>query len=257
MSTNWIVVLTRNNLELTQGAVRSFRAQDIGGGVSIMVIDNGSTDATAAWLNTQKDLYVVYHRPARSVAESWNTALRWLFERKWISPSKAIGPEADYALVVNNDVVLRPDTYRWLVEDGGGFVTAVGTRERAKIENHLPPDPEKKRPHPDFSCYLIRRSTWNTVGPFDENFKIAYVEDQDYHLRMHRAGVHAEALELPFLHLGAQTVKAVPTEDRKRILEQAAKNREYFKQKYGFDSGGEEYYQQFGTPPPPEPDARI
>jgi hypothetical protein len=173
--------------------------------------------------------------------------------------------KSEYVLVVNNDIELRPDTYRHLVADGGGFVTAVGTNDPEKIKPpmkyehklanirgpYLDPDPSKKRPHPDFSCFLIRKEVFEEVGPFDERFEGAYCEDSDYHVRMHRAAITAYALELPFLHHGAQTVKNADPGDQKRIQIQADKNRALFKQIYGFGVGSPEYYASFGTGAPP------
>lgn len=258
---NPIVVLTRNNIELTKKAVASFEAQDVEGGVNILAVDNDSTDGTMAWLATKPEIATIANSPQRGVAHAWNQALRWLFKRP-------IGgkPLADYALVCNNDVVLRPDAYRWLLADGGGFVTCVGSDDPKKIER-LPeevydcylgpnvvivsseypsPSPSQKRPHPDFSCFLIRRDVWEKVGPFDECFSGAFAEDASYHLRMHRAGIRAEALELPFYHYGSATVKLADPKERKRIQVQADKNRALFKKMYGFELGSEAYYREFG-----------
>lgn len=259
---NPIIILTRNNLHLTQAAVESLRAQDITGGVQIIVVDNHSTDNTPQWLATQKDIITIFNQPANSVAGAWNQALSWLFTPKWLNASTPTFPAADYALVVNNDVLLRPDTYRHLVNDGGLFVTAVGTRDADKInpqyeavedfggclltetvvERYADPDPAAKRPHPDFSCMLIRREAWEQVGPFDEGFKGAFCEDGDYDLRMFKAGIRAYCLDLPYLHYGSMTVKNARPAEQKRIQDQAARNREYFRKKWGFPMGSEEYY---------------
>jgi GT2 family glycosyltransferase len=238
---NWIICPVRNNLSLTKEAVRTFRAQDIEGGVHILIIDNGSTDGTGRWLSTQRDIFTLMNRPGMSVAASWNRGLEFAFESF---------PQELYALVVNNDVELRPDTYRHLVADGGPFVTAVGVRDREKLLACPDPDPDKKRPHPDFSCYLIRRETYHVVGAFDENFKIAFCEDWDYHLRMQKVGIRAEALELPFLHHASQTVKNADNAERDRIMKQAEANREYFYQKWGVRGGTQEYYDLFQTTAP-------
>lgn len=258
MNWNWVICPVRNNLHLTKKAIETFRAQDIEGGVSILVINNQSTDGTMDWLKTQKDISVLHAYPAMSVAESWNAGLKSILDTG----------RQDYCLVVNNDVELRPDTYRRLVEDGGGFVTAVGVRDAkliqpdslgfgpsdltvARTPMYAAPDPAKKRPHPDFSCFLIRREVWEKVGQFDEGFKIAYAEDADYHVRMHKAGITAYCLDLPFLHHGAMTIKNSDPREIKKIQVQAEKNREYFKSKYGFVLASEEYYAFFGTSEPP------
>lgn len=238
---NPILCPVRNNLHLTRQAVRTFRAQDIEGGVDIVIIDNHSTDGTAAWLATQRELLVMSHNPPLSVAASWNAGLRFVFSQG-----------ADYCLVVNNDVELRPDTYRHLVADGGRFVTAVGTQDPTKILALTAPNPNAIRSHPDFSCFLIRKETFEQVGPFDETFKIAYVEDCDMHVRLYRAGIQAYCLDLPFLHHGAQTIKHSSTSEIAKIKQQADKNRNYFRSKYGFAVASEEYYAYFGHTAPTE-----
>jgi O-antigen biosynthesis protein len=245
---NPLICPVRNGLHLTRKAIKTFKAQDIEGGVDIIVIYNQSTDGTSEYLQTQHDIATMHFNPPLSVAASWNRALQWVFHAG-----------AEYALVVNNDVEFRPDTYRHLVADGGGFVTAVGTRDPEKIKPpeagnpyYLAPDPSKKRPHPDFSCYLIRRETYERVGEFDENFLIGYCEDSCYHVRMHRAGIHAEALELPFLHHGAQTIRYADPGEVRKIQIQADKNREYFRKKYGFSVASKEYYDYFSVSPPVE-----
>jgi hypothetical protein len=168
------------------------------------------------------------------------------------------------AVVCNNDIIARPDALKWLIADGGGFVTCVGSNDPEKIkpipgafyqENpsteiipnpiYLPPDPSKKRPHPDFSFYLIRKWAYEKIGKFDECFAGAFAEDGSYHLRMHRAGVKAEALELPFYHYGSATVKLCDPKERKRIQVQADRNRAMFKAMYGFELGSPEYYAEF------------
>jgi GT2 family glycosyltransferase len=233
-------MLTRNNLHLTKKAVASVLKQDISSGVDLLVIDNGSTDGTREWLRSQTNISSLCPSPPMSVSAAWNLGLT-VFLKK-----------SEYVLVVNNDIELRPDTYAWLVGDGGGFVTAVGTNDPEKVQPpYLDPDPSKKRPHPDFSCFLIRKEVFEEVGPFDERFEGAYCEDSDYHVRMHRAAIAAYALELPFLHHGAQTVKNADPGDQKRIQIQADKNRALFKQIYGFGVGSPEYYASFGTGAPP------
>lgn len=271
--TNWVVMLTRNNLHLTREAFASIEAQDLVG-IHILVVDNGSTDGTVNWLASKRHIMTILNRPQKGVAAAWNQALTWLFTHG-----------AEYALVVNNDVVLRPDAYRWLLEDGGEFVTCVGSNDPESIKPRMAyheqkyagdepdalvditkpvdpeylkkltpifeaPDPAAKRPHPDFSCFLIRKSVWEKVGTFDERFAGAFCEDSDYHVRMHQLGIKAEALELPFYHFGSATVKLADPAERKRIQLQGDRNRALFREIYGFEVGSEAYYNYFKTSPP-------
>lgn len=101
------------------------------------------------------------------------------------------------------------------------------------------------RPHPDFSCFLIRRECWERVGQFDERIN-AYCGDGDYHLRMHRAGVHAYCLPIPFTHIASGTAKAASPELVVELAREADEDRATFKQKWGFTVGSEEYYACFG-----------
>lgn len=249
---NPILCPVRNCLPFTREAVRTFLAQDIGN-VEVLVIDNDSQDGTAQWLWSQP-VQTVTFRPGKSVAASWNFGLRHFF-----------GKGAEYVLVPNNDVELRPDTYRHLVADGGNFVTAVGTRDREKIsprrtviypnddmlspktiEVYDPPNPDRKRPHGDFSCFLIRRECWERTGPFDECFAGGYCEDASYDVRMYRAGIKAYCLDLPFLHYGAQTLANADQVEAAAIRYNADKNRALFKEMYGVEVGSAAYYSLFG-----------
>lgn len=242
---NWILCLTKNNLHLTRNAVRTFLDQDIGD-VKVLLIDDNSTDGTLNWAWGQHNVVIMPMFGEESgVAAMWNRGLGFIF-------GDGVSSFEDHALVCNNDVELRPDTYHRLVADGGGFVTAVGSQDRKKITPDdagclSVPDPNATRPHPDFSCYLIRKETYTKVGPFDENFKVAFCEDWDYHVRLHKAGIGAICIDLPFLHLSSQTVRNSSPAEQDRIYTQAKRNREYFAQKWGVEGGSEEYYALFAN----------
>jgi GT2 family glycosyltransferase len=144
--------------------------------------------------------------------------------------------------VVNNDVVLRPDTYRSLLEDGGDFVTAVSVDSMAGIEGEWRKAP---RPHPDFSCFLIRKNVWDKVGGFDESMWL-YASDGDYHLRMHKAGIEAYTIGGPFFHYASGTLKTASPGEKAAIERQADKDRYTFEKKWGVKVGTEDYYAIFG-----------
>lgn len=236
---NWIICPVRNGLHLTRRAVKDFLAQDIGD-IAVLLLDNGSTDSTTQWAATLPASVHTSWAADRGVAASWNFGLRWVFSKG-----------AQYALVVNNDVRLLPYTYRHLVGYGGGFVTAVGSDDMKCIEPpYNTPVPPDVRPHPDFSCFVIRREVWDKVGPFNELYTSAYAEDAEYHLRMHRAGVEAYCLDLPFYHLGAGTLKHANKDEADAIQSAADANRRRFHEAHGVEVGSKEYYALFGHGPP-------
>lgn len=244
---NFIVCPLRNAMKYTMAALPTFLAQDIGE-IVVLFINNGSTDGTTQWLHTlPPNVLTMHFSPGRSMAASWNSTLSWIFDPQ-PRPSRGSWwpPMTDYALVVNNDVLLRPDTYRRLVEDGGQFVTCVGNDDPQCIGPPWEEPKETPRPHPDFSCYLIRQECWRTVGPFNQDFSGAYAEDSDYHVRLHRTGINAYCIDLPFYHVGAGTLKSSDETEAKRIKDHADKNRKLFKDLYGCEVGSQEYYAIFG-----------
>jgi GT2 family glycosyltransferase len=233
-----------NQLALTRDAIASCLAQDIPGGVRVLCVIDRGDDGVAQWLRSQGKAVQVVEAPGCGVSKAWNLALGHVFD--------ALGGE--HALVANSDVKLRPDTYRRLVDDGGKFVTCVGTSSGAKFPGG-DPDPKRVRPHPDFSCFLLRRDCWREVGTFDDRMRI-YCSDGDYHLRMHHQGICAYCLDLPFWHYASGSLKQTDPDDRERILKIAGQDREVFHNKWRFEMGGTEYYAAFAhkeEAPLPEP----
>ncbi len=228
-----VVVVCRNNLSLTKLAIRSTLAQDHP--VELLVVDNCSTDGTSQWLRT-KSLTVITPAEQWSLARCWNSALQALW---------AAGH--DRALVINNDVEIQPGTARKLSEFGGEFVTGVSVGSFQDPQD----DPEWKarmavpRPHPDFSCFLITRTCTDRVGWFNESYFPAYCEDSEYHVRMHRAGVQAVCLDVPFLHHRGSTIGHAGTGEVARIRRGADRNRERFRQEYGCLPGSDGYQELF------------
>jgi GT2 family glycosyltransferase len=224
---NPVVMLVRNSLALTKQAVQSVLEQDIP--VQLHVVDNNSQDGTTEWFQSFCPNLTTF-RPAQGVSSGWNFALTEILRH------------CNHALVVNNDVVLRPDTYRSLLEDGGDFVTAVSVDNMQGIQGEWRKAP---RPHPDFSCFLIRKHVWEKVGAFDESMWL-YASDGDYHLRMHKAGIDAYTIGIPFFHYASGTLKSASPGERAMIEAQAEKDRYTFEQKWGVQVGTKPYYEMFG-----------
>ncbi len=222
-----IVMLCHNALPLTQAAVASVLEQDTP--VQLRVVDNGSTDGTWDWLQTQSCMKWQFFPPL-GVSAGWNFALTDVFRH------------FDHVICVNNDVVLRPDTVRSLVNDGGDFVTAVSVGDMAQLEWD---GQTRRRNHPDYSCWLMRRSVWEKVGPFDESM-VLYASDADHHLRCHQAGIECYTMGVPFYHYASGTLKSVDADEAARIRQQADKDRETFRRKWKVKVGSVGYYAKFG-----------
>jgi len=212
---------------MTKRCVQSALAQDIGD-VEVLAIDNGAEDGTGVLIRSMPVLYW-YRNQGLHVA--WNEALRWAFEHLHLP----------YVLVINNDIVMRKDMFRLLVEDGGLFVTGVGVGNLQELGVAQPND---KSPHPSFSCFLIRREVWEKVGKFDETMRV-YAGDGDYHLRMDAARIDAYAISVPFYHEVSGTLKNASPVMREAICKQADQDRATFAAKWGCAIGSEEYYARF------------
>jgi GT2 family glycosyltransferase len=216
-----IAMVTRNNLHLTKLAVASARAQEHR--CRIMVLDNASTDGTAQWLRTISELVLVADQTQRSLSACWNSLLTAAFLAH------------DHVLVINNDVELRPDCFHslleWSTDYNAPFVTGVSVR--SKLELRPRETPRSSAPHPDFSCFMIRKDCYKKVGPFNEDLFPAWFEDNDYHVRMHRAGIKAVSIDLPFVHHSASTMKTANPTDKSMYQRGYAKNKQWFKDTYG------------------------
>jgi GT2 family glycosyltransferase len=228
-----VLILTKNNLDLTQRCVESVRAQEVP--TRIHVYDNLSTDGTEEWLVTEPD--IINHSVGidLGVSAAWNRVLSALFD-DWSLWS------LEHVLVLNNDVVLPPWYLRALLCYHVPFVTGVAVDLLDAIK--LPAPAQPLVPHPDFSAFLIHREAWERVGKFDERMEL-YAGDCDWHVRAHRLGVPLWKANVPYYHVNSQTMKRASESDQRRISERACMDREEFRKIYGCLPGTPEYAKLF------------
>ena len=227
---NWVLCPFRNNSALALAGIKSILSQSIP--VRIFAIDNDSRDNTPQLLESLGHEHIVtHHSPQLGVAGGWNAGLRYLFQVEG----------AERVLVVNQDVQLLPTTYEALDAERAEFVSTVSTHDKESLKTYKNSS-GLKRPHPDFSCFLIGRKCYATVGPFDETFYPAWFEDNDYHIRAARAGIELYCIDMPFYHYAAGTVKGASEQERAEYYDPAfRKSREYFHSKWGVYPGTPEY----------------
>jgi GT2 family glycosyltransferase len=83
----------------------------------------------------------------------------------------------------------------------------------------------------NFFCVMIPRSVWERVGELDETFGIGLFEDDDYAMRVQRAGYNVACAEDVFVHHHASaSIGALPREGYDRLFD---RNRRYFESKWG------------------------
>ena len=237
---NTIIIVAHNNLDLTRQTLRAALKQDVP--VEVILVDNASSDGTKDWAMAiaakMGNVVVSILAKQCSLAECWNRALKNVWQAGGM-----------HALVLNNDVIISPPTYKILESTGHDFVTTVSVDNEEQFI--LPPELDgpgrPERPHPNFSGFLIRKSCWDKVGPFNESYYPAYCEDAEYHVRMHRAGIRAVCIDLPMLHIGngANTLRFADPAAAAIIRRGADRNRERFLERYGCVPGEPEYEELF------------
>lgn len=159
----------------------------------VQVIDNGRNHVqigkvmdrvarTAAGVAARTEVHVPDH--PMGVAESWN----WFIEHV---PQERV--------IVNDDIIFAPHSLGKLLSSPADLVWAKGC---------------------GFSCYVLRDSGVQKIGPFDEAISpgYGYYEDEDYLQRLDGRGTkprkaEAEEVDCGVTHLHSQTLQAASHED--------------------------------------------
>lgn len=223
-----VVIPVLNQLAYTQGCLRCLEA-DIAAGVNVVVIDNGSTDGTGAWLMQCQGITVISNAENRGCAAAWNQGCR-------------AARDADWVVVLNNDVLLSAG---WL----GRLVDAAG-REGLDVVSPAMRERDQNYPFTEYAadfmermatvvrcgaahgvCFAVSRRAFEKVGEFDEAFRIGQFEDSDFFRRAGLAGLTLGTVGACFIHhFGSVTQDALRSSAKVRPYE--AENRAYFRAKW-------------------------
>lgn len=177
----------------------------------IFIVDNGRQDIPR--LTTNMTIYEMSEN--LGVSGSWNFLVK-----------KAIDNLFHDFLILNDDVILKKDesTISALIEKGGDNTFHVC------------------KTFYNWSSYILNRTIYEKVGEFDENFKKAFFEDNDYCYRMVLAGVNYQFQDAlnPEVYRNSQTIAKDPT------LSGYLENEKYFIEKWGGRPGSETHKTPFG-----------
>ena len=239
-----IIIVTYNNLALTQACLDSIDRFTDYPNVETIIVDNASIDGTqlflSAWASSKPEKRrVILNDSNRGFSAANNQGL-----------SVASG---EYFVLLNNDTEVTPTWLRTLlnhmrqnpalgllgpVTDNIGneaqialrYSSANEMRERAKnyTLSHMGETFQIRTLA--FFCVMLRKSVFEEVGPLDEDFGLGFFEDDDYCRRVELAGWQIRCAEDVFVrhHLSASFNKLGAR--RRELLEE---NRKRYEMKWG------------------------
>jgi N-acetylglucosaminyl-diphospho-decaprenol L-rhamnosyltransferase len=222
-----IVIPVFNQLKYTQGCLESLR-QTTKPDVHITVVNNGSSDGTAAFLANYPGATTISNPENQGCAAAWNQGVK--------------ATSTDWVVILNNDVLL---TSGWLegllafaeenvldivspaIREGelnydletyaAQFITNTAKASRPGVANGI--------------CFMVRRKVFDTVGFFDENFHIGQFEDTDFFRRAQAAGFKLGTTGRSFIHHFGSITQNCIRED-KAVRPYEAENRAYYRKKW-------------------------
>lgn len=258
---SWIVLTYLDTCELMKLAVEDATKQEgLPHPPRVLAISNGSSQETRREAETtfgrmgkEKVLPWFFEPALPSLSAVWNRGLRFCWN---VGADEVLVTQADVRLTPWTYRALK----KARADEGALLVTATGVTEPQWLEAcDLGPEdmmygPEQECPiccngtmlkddgeqapclncagsgriallskgGPGYSCFLITRECHERF-PFDEKLTPVYAEDCDQHRQILLAGEGQRAfgLNVPYLHHGGGTLKAMSEERRAAVLEQA------------------------------------
>lgn len=240
-----IIITAKNCVDYTKQCIETIVTNE---DYVIILIDDFSDDGTKDYFKQlskeRDDIIVLTDLETHSLAEKWNFGI-----------DVAVGDKCDAFLICNNDIIFNKHTINQLAKrlnvaretkERIGMVTAQNLRASVSvddIEDYLIVTDGTEAPGPDFSCFLLDKLVYDNIGEFDDGFRPCYFEDNDYHIRMVRAGWRAISITAaPYYHYGSVTQNSL--EGGICSSPQFEANRGYFRSKFGFVPGDPEYNEE-------------
>jgi GT2 family glycosyltransferase/Tfp pilus assembly protein PilF len=240
-----VVIPCFNGAELTASCIESLLEQTGGHELEILLVDNASTDGTARLGAQHPTVRVLRQATNRGFAGGVNAGLR--------------AARHPLLLILNNDTRAAPnlltELHRQLTSDPrigavapvsnhvkGPALLPIGSagrerQPRARLAEDLSATDTPQQDVDNLAglCLLMRRSTLDEVGLFDERFGHGNFEDDDLCLRLRLAGYRLVIARTAFLHHeGHATFRAMGIP----LTEEIARRRVQFEAKWQHDPAG-------------------
>ncbi|HXF44798.1 MAG TPA: glycosyltransferase, partial [Burkholderiaceae bacterium] len=239
-----VVVLTYNNLALTQRCLQSLVDASDYPNLELIIVDNASTDGSRGWLHEfaarRPGTRLILNDRNLGFAAGNNVGLR-----------EATG---EFLVVLNNDTQVTHGWVRTMLKHFrrhprlgilGPVTNNIGNEAKIDIEYATAEEMAERaaeytlrrggRLHPlrtaAFFCVMLRADVYRQVGDLCEDFQIGFFEDDDYCRRVEAAGWDIACAEDVFVHheLSASFGK-LPGEERQRLFE---RNLRLYESKWG------------------------
>jgi GT2 family glycosyltransferase/glycosyltransferase involved in cell wall biosynthesis len=212
-----VIVLTYNNLALTQACLSSIERDSDYQNLEVIVVDNLSADGSRDWLQAWAAEQSPAGHARRLILNDRNAGF---------AAGNNIGLRAasgDYLVILNNDTQVTPGWVRTLIAhfrrdatlglvgpvtnnigneakvdleyaDMEEMVAVAGAWTRAHAGEELPLHTAA------FFCVAMPRAVFAAVGELDESFGLGFFEDDDYCRRVEAAGYRIACAEDVFVH---------------------------------------------------------
>ena len=242
-----IIILSYNALDYTKLCLESIQKNTEKGTYEVIVVDNGSQDGSAEWLREQKDIRCIFNKKNAGFPKGCNQGM-----------AIAQGSEL---LLLNNDTIVTPgwlDNMRKALHSAShigavGCMTNHCSNEQAMALSYQSidelmdvagkfncSDPAKWHPWMMLVgfCLLFKREVYMRLGGLDEAFSPGNFEDDDYCLRMRKAGYELLLCGDTYIHHFGSVAftgkndaikEKAKTERYNKLIE---KNRAYFMKKW-------------------------
>jgi GT2 family glycosyltransferase len=238
-----IVMVTYNNLTYTRNCLTSIFTKTRYPNYEIIVVDNGSTDGTPAYLTqlsqARADLEVIVNDQNLGFARANNQGIAastgryivllnndTLVTRGWLGGlvehlrDPRVGAVDPVTNMAGNEA--RIDVDYAMLESMDIFAVRYTTRHMDEtLEVAMLP----------MFCLAMRREVYEEVGPLDERFGVGMFEDDDYARRLKLAGYKTIVAQDVFIHhIGNASFGQLGADAYRQVFEQ---NRALYEEKWG------------------------
>jgi GT2 family glycosyltransferase len=238
-----IIIVTYNNLALNKLCLESVLRNTAHLNFEVIVVDNNSTDGTPEFLRR----LAAEHANIRIILNPANHGFAG-------ANNQGIAVSTGQALVLlNNDTVVPPGWLSRLLKHlndpqvgmVGPVTNFVGNEAKVEVDYETWAEmesfaEERAREHEGEAasirmlamfCVALRRETYDSIGPLDEQFGIGMFEDDDYTQRLKVAGFRIVCASDAFVHhVGQATFKElIKTGEYEKLFEE---NRRRFEAKW-------------------------